>query len=428
MQPLTRTHKVWRVRVLSATWLSYAGFYFCRKNFSIAKSSIQDALQISTTDLAHLSTAYLVAYMLGQFLTSFLGQRTAARTLLLGGMAIAVLANVMFGVSYLMGPAGYWPMLFFMVINGFAQATGWPSNIGVLSNWLRRAERGRFMSAWATCYQLGSIFAKGFAAFMLGWLGATWSFWGAAGVLFGVWIAFYFLERDRPEDVGLSPIVEEIEIQVPVESDAPPEKVNRLGWTPQVALTVFFMGSVYFVFKFLRYALDSWTPMAAEQLFHLERANAGYLSTVFDWVGFLGVIFGGVISDKLFAGRRYQTIFLMTVGMFLAFVFLSSAGPSSVLLFAVGLSLCGFMLMGPDSLLSGVGAIDVGGRGGAIVAAGVINGLGSVGPIFQEEMIGVVLDRYGYGALFKLLIAVSLLGVIGTGYLSIRCRQGKSSL
>ena len=99
-----------------------------------------------------------------------------------------------------------------------------------------------------------------------------------------------------------------------------------------------------------------------------------------------------------------------------------------VWLFATGLALCGFMLMGPDSLLAGVGAIDVGGRSGAIVAAGIINGLGSIGPIFQEEAIGWILDHHGHDAAFTMLIGVSLLGIIGTVALALRSRRGLSNL
>ena len=116
----------------------------------------------------------------------------------------------------------------------------------------------------------------------------------------------------------------------------------------------------------------------------------------------------------------------MTIGMFLAFSFLAVVGVQSATLFAIGLALCGFMLMGPDSLLAGVGAIDVGGRKQAVLAAGVINGLGSIGPIFQEEIIGWLIDSRGYGAVFQLLIAVCLLGIVGTLYLAHRSRQGAS--
>jgi OPA family glycerol-3-phosphate transporter-like MFS transporter len=412
----TRKIRVWRVRILATTWLSYAGFYFCRKNFAIAKSSLLTSLEIDKSDLAHVVSAYLMAYMVGQFLTALLSRRVATRVLLLAGMGISLGCNVVFGFSYLAGPAGYWPLLLFNIVNGFAQSTGWPSNIGILGNWLPRKERGRIMAAWATCYQLGSILAS-----------AAWSFWGASIVMLGVWILFLLFERDSPEDVGLPGLVEEVEV------DATPEQAQvhaegRGPWKRQVLLNITFMGCVYFVFKFLRYALDSWSPLALKELFDLTEANAGYISTAFDWVGFLGVLFAGWASDRFFHGRRYQVLVWMTVGMFISFGFLALVGVKSVLMFGIGLSLCGFMLMGPDSLLSGVGAIDVGGRRQAVLAAGIINGLGSIGPIFQEEIIGHLLDTRGYDAVFSLLIAVSALGIAGTLYLAHRSRCGMSSL
>jgi MFS transporter, OPA family, sugar phosphate sensor protein UhpC len=425
------TMKVWRVRILTTTWLSYAGFYFCRKNFSIAKSSIIDALQISKSEVAHIFTAYLVAYMLGQFLTGILGRKYAARILLLVGMAVSIGCNIVFGFAYLSGPAGYWPLVLFMVINGFAQATGWACNVGVLGNWLERKGRGRVMALWATCYQLGSVLAKSFAALMLGVAGAVWSFWGASIVLFAVWIIFYFFQRDKPEDLGFDPIVEEVEVEVRADqssTEAVAEGGIFAGWSRNTIFSVFLMGACYFSFKFLRYALDSWSPLAGEEIFSLSDAHAGYVSTAFDWVGFLGVLFSGWFSDKFFGGRRYQTILFMTVGMFLSFVFLATLGVKSVLLFGIGLALCGFMLMGPDSLLSGVGAIDVGGRKAAIVAAAFINGLGSIGPIFQEEIIGYTIDNYGYAASFNVMIGMSVVAIFGAVYLAYRSRHGRSAL
>ena len=240
-EPQTQLIRVWRVRILATTWFSYAGFYFCRKNYAIVKSSILETLEITRSELAHIFTAYLIAYMLGQFLTSYLGRRMATRVLLLAGMGITLGCNVAFGFTYLMGPAGYVPMVVLMVVNGFAQATGWPANVGVLSNWLHRRERGRVMAIWATSYQLGSILAKSFAALMLAVAGALWSFWGAAVIMLGVWLLFYLLQRDNPEDVGLPSLVEEVEIEVPV-GDGPAERVHQsglfAGWTRSVILRV----------------------------------------------------------------------------------------------------------------------------------------------------------------------------------------------
>jgi hypothetical protein len=63
-----------------------------------------------------------------------------------------------------------------------------------------------------------------------------------------------------------------------------------------------------------------------------------------------------------------------------------------------------------------------------VTAAGIINGLGSVGPIFQEEIIGGVLARWGQLPAFRLLIGVSVIGVLGAAYLAFRSRRGLSTL
>jgi MFS transporter, OPA family, glycerol-3-phosphate transporter len=48
----------------------------------------------------------------------------------------------------------------------------------------------------------------------------------------------------------------------------------------------------------------------------------------------------------------------------------------------------GFMLYGPDSLLSGAAAVQVAGERNGVAVAGVVNGIGSFGPVIQEEVIG----------------------------------------
>jgi stearoyl-CoA desaturase (delta-9 desaturase) len=66
----------------------------------------------------------------------------------------------------------------------------------------------------------------------------------------------------------------------------------------------------------------------------------------------------------------------MGVGACLAAGVLIFAGASSVAAFVIALGLLGFMLMGPDSLLSGTAAVDTGDQRTAMMAAGVINGVG----------------------------------------------------
>ena len=92
--------------------------------------------------------------------------------------------------------------------------------------------------------------------------------------------------------------------------------------------------------------------------------------------------------------------------------------PDVPLLFLLLLGLIGFMAMGPDSLLAGAAAMDVGSRRQAAVAAGVINGLGSIGPILQEPAIGWLKQTKGLDAVFGLLVAIVFLTTVATGLLA----------
>jgi len=410
--------------VFAATWTSYAGFYFCRKNFGIVKADVRDTLAVTDLEIAHVWTAYLAAYMVGQFLSAWLGKRVACRTLLLVGMAVSLACNWVFGFATLLGPAGYWPLVIFMVLNGFAQATGWPGNIGSMASWFRRAERGTVMGVWATCYQVGSFLAKWFAAFMFASLGLAWSFWGGACVLMGVWALFYFWGHDRPENVGLDAII--VEVDAPASEVVDAHASGSQGWSPQIRRSVAVMGAAYFSFKFLRYAVESWAPMLMKESFNLPTDTAGYVSSLFDVLGFSSVLICGFITDKFFGGRRSTVAFILAVGMVLSALYLRLLGPSAVVHFGIALGLIGFTLYGPDSLLSGVGAIDVASRRTAVTVAGVINGMGSFGALLQEELLGYLKTYHGPDAVFAALVAVAALGALGTGILWRWGRTGRS--
>ncbi len=418
---LDRAYRPWQIRIFAATWLSYAGYYFCRKPFYVAKADMAAALGLSTLQLAHLGTAYLAAYAVGQFSSAYFGRKLGPKLLLLGGMALSVLSNVVFGASN-----SFWTVMLFLAVNGMAQGTGWPGCIGSLAYWFRRQQRGSVLGVWSTCYQVGSLAATWFAAYMLGLAGWRWSYFGSALALLAIWAIVLFLHPNRPEKVGLAPLNEPDE-EPPSGEEA---ESGGLGWSRQVVINIAIMGMIYFTIKFLRYALWSWAPFFLRQNFHLAGDHAGYLSTVFELCGFASVIASGWASDRFFGGRRAFLSFAMLTMMTFSFVLMATLGSTSVFFFTLSMGLAGSMLFGPDSLLSGVGAIDVGSKRGALAAAGIINGMGSIGPIFQEEIIGWMYKAFGHRLLpiFLMLVAMSAAGALVTFLLWLRARQGKASL
>ena len=239
-------------------------------------------------------------------------------------------------------------------------------------------------------------------------------------MLLAVLVFFVFNQRNRPEDLGLPPVDDPDE----------PKEGDDLGLSRKQWTNVLLVGVFYFFVKFIRYSLWSWAPFFLERNFGLKGDDAGYLSTVFDLAGVAGVVVTGMLSDRFFKSRRAGVSLLMMLTMFLACIMLYVGGGVSVTLFGVGLGLVGFTLYGPDALMSGAGAMDIGSRRGAVLAAGVINGMGSIGSVVQEFVIGRLYDKGSgqLGPIFLLLLAASAMAAFSIGIVWTRNKLGHSDV
>jgi OPA family sugar phosphate sensor protein UhpC-like MFS transporter len=408
----------WRIRVFGATWLSYAAYYFCRKPFYIAKPVLEQELGWNAELLGAIGACYLVAYALGQFTSSWLGPRLGGRVLVLTGMAISALANLGFGVAN-----GWATFAVLMVVNGLAQATGWPGNVAIMAEWFRRKERGTVMGVWATNFQVGGVAANALAAYVLGAAGFRWSFFAGVLVVLASWVFYLLNARNRPQDVGLPAVDDDA-----ADGRAGPESSADLRWPLKTWINALLIGGFYFFIKFIRYAVWSWAPYLLKKYYALKPDEAGYLSTIFDLAGVVGVIAVGFLSDRYFAGRRAKISFIFVLLMTLGCVFLYLLGSQTITLFAISIGLIGFCLYGPDALMSGAGAIEIGSRRSAAKAAGIINGMGAIGAVVQELVLGRMLGTEGVVAVFATLVTSSLLSAGCLGVLLLRNRAGAADV
>lgn len=427
--------KKWRIRIFASTWLCYAGYYFCRKPFYVAKASLGDASGFDARDLGIIGSAYLIAYAAGQFAAGWAGSKLGPRICLLTGMAISIGCNAMFGIANSLPT-----FLAFMAVNGFAQATGWSGNVAAMAPWFRRGERGTVMGIWSTNFQAGGVLANGLAALLLGHYGYKYSFFGGSLVLFAVWIFFFFNQKNSPEDVGLSALREDDDpesagpkMSVQQAADASRRDTVEKQKKPfgrEIWTTILLVGAYYFFVKFIRYALWSWAPYFLQKNYHMAMDDAGYIATLFDLFGIAGVVSAGFLSDRWFKGRRAQIAFIFTAGMLIACLGLFWFGGRAVWIFGAGIGLIGFMLYGPDALLTGAGAIDIGSKERAALTAGIINGMGQIGAVVQDLLIGDLYIR-SKGALepvFLLLVGSAGFALVLMGIVLVRNRAKLSDV
>jgi sugar phosphate permease len=95
---LTAEQRAWRWRILISTFLGYAGYYFCRKVFGLVKTSLDEQFGWGMDSIAWIWAAFLVAYMVGQFVNGFIGRKWGPRVLLLGGLGLSIVCNVAFSL------------------------------------------------------------------------------------------------------------------------------------------------------------------------------------------------------------------------------------------------------------------------------------------------------------------------------------------
>lgn len=69
----------WRVRIFAVTWLAYAGFYLCRKNFSVLMPLLLQHTGITKDQLATAIFGYRLMYSLSQFVMGTLSDRFGPR-------------------------------------------------------------------------------------------------------------------------------------------------------------------------------------------------------------------------------------------------------------------------------------------------------------------------------------------------------------
>ena len=269
------------------------------------------------------------------------------------------------------------------------------------------------MSWWSTCYVIGAFLATIFATYwathetiLVAW-GWKRAFIFPAALLLLITIVYGAFTRNRPPDVGLPVLVVDDEEIVAKRSKTAQFKLIK---SLIIKSELWIAALIYFLLKLTRYVFLFWLPMYMVEALNYTARESGYLSSVYELVGFFGVIAAGYISDRLMDSRRFPVssimLFLMAGACFIQ-PLLAGAGMIAI---GINIGIIGIMTYGPDSILCGAAAMDIGGKKGAAMAAGIINGVGSAGQLLSPFIAAYISDAFGWNFLFYGFVVLGLIG------------------
>lgn len=381
-----------RWRVFGLTWLSYASYYLTRKNFSVAKATLQDTFGFTTKQLGSIDSTYSAAYAIGQFVWGAVADRYGPRRVIGFGMLASALCSLAFGAQ-----TSFWAMMAIFTANGLAQATGWSPNVKAMTGWFPDAKRGAIMGIWTTNYSVGGFIANPVARQFMKGLGWQWAFYGPAvpTAFVGLLLLFFLPElRAQREDTA--------ELQRAADDQKTADRRSARGVVLRTPF-LWALGVTYFFLKLVRYFFWNWAPFYMEKVLHYDKDTAAYAPLIFDFAGIAGAITIGWVSDRFFKGRRVPVAVVSILLLAIALSTYGNAAPHTLAANMIVLGLCGFFLFGPDAIVSATAAQDLGGPTAAAIAAGVINGMGSVGQIVSGPLAPSDPLGANWGFVFRLL-------------------------
>jgi sugar phosphate permease len=227
---------------------------------------------------------------------------------------------------------------------------------------------------------------------------------------------FFATLRNTPEEAGFPPVRDDIvcePVRAKQSSGAPSTGWDSTWHILKLTLTnriLWTLGLGFFVMNGVRYSFMNWSVQYFADFHERSIKNSALMAIVFPLVGSLGAIAAGWASDALFARRRAPVCVVMMLGLSATCVAMTLVPQGDWLAATCILAIAGFMIYGPDMLMSGAATVDLSHPKAASIATGLTMTLGALGAIFSGAGIGWLKDlaHGNWSLVFWVLAAMPL--------------------
>ena len=401
--------KHWQRKMFWLMWITYASFYLCRVNISVALPGIMREFGLTKTNLGIVLGSLLAMYAIGQFINGQLGDKLNSRKIITIGLLSSAILNILFGFTG--GIIGL--MVIIWGLNGYVQSMGWGPTVKAMANWFPRNVRGRISGRLGTSYIIGGALSWLLAGTIIKYYGWRFTFWVPSIICIFIAIHWFLRARNAPEEIGL-PSVEDQENGI---ENTKIRKDEHIGFRNTLKTTllnpyVWFAAFGLFGLNILRYGFMSWAPTYMFEEQGATISIAAYKAVAFPLAGGLGAIFAGWASDRVFKNRRAPVAFIMLILLAL-FCYLFRIIPvENWIISLIILMMIGFFTFGPHILIVAALPADFGSRKAASSVTGFIDAMGYVGGSLSTVGAGFLIDNFSWDAAFYFWIFGAIMAAV----------------
>ncbi len=372
----------WRRRkwsVFLSITFGYGFYYICRLSFSVAKKPMADEGIFDAAQMGIIGSALFFAYAAGKLTNGLIADRVNVRAFMTTGLLVSAAINLLLGFTTV-----FWVFLVLWGINGWFQSFGAPSSVVSISRWYNDEERGTYYGMWSSSHNIGEAITFIGTAVVVTSFGWMWGFRaaGIACLLMAVLIWRYLYER--PEVYGLPG----------VGGDPAKRRGNHMSakqWAVFKKPAVWTLAFASAFFYVTRYAINSWGIFFLEAEKGYSTIEASSIVSANAIAGVLGTFFSGILSDKLFAGRRNLPALIFGV-IYAAATALFVLGPADPIIDTASMVLFGLALGVLLVYLGGLMAVDICSKEVSGTALGIVGVASYTGAALQDILSGYLIE------------------------------------
>jgi len=393
----------WQWKMFFLMWVTYASFYLCRVNISIAIPGMMEEFGWDKIQVGWILSSLFLFYAVGQFINGQLGDKLNSRVIITMGLLVSAVFNITFGLVG--GMLGL--LIVLWGVNGYFQSMGWGPTVKAATSWFPCNTRGKVLGWLGTSYIFGgaiSWLAAGYIATHYGWQAV---FYIPAVVCIVVAVNWYIQARNSPSEVGLEELDGKGCEYIGVGQTLKKTLANPIVWYAAFGL---------FGLNIVRYGFMSWAPTYMFEVQGATISTAAYKAIAFPVAGGLGAIFAGWLSDKVkIAYVAFVMLSLLAVACYYYPLIPVGNGVASLSV----LLLIGFLTFGPHVLIVAALPAALGGKEAASSVTGFINAFGYLGASVTGVGTGYLIETISWDAAFIMWImgavfsALMLLRIIG---------------
>lgn len=368
-------------------------------------STMKDSMQVDITDLqsaanfGRLMAIFLWIYGLMSPISGIIADNLSRKKLIVGSLL------VWSSVTYFMGLATTYDQVFWLrALMGLSEALYLPAGLSLIADYHTGGSRSLAVGIHMTGLYLGQAIG-GFGATLAAaysW-NATFQWFGIIGIVYAVVLAVFLKDKKRvaPEETKVST----------------PKKPQANVWLSLKSLFMnpaFWVILLYFAIPSLPgWATKNWLPTLFAENLGLPMSQAGPMATItIAFSSFVGVVFGGILSDRWVRKNIKGRIYTGAIGLSLTIPSLLLLGfghsifevVSAGVLFGIG-----FGMFDANNMPILCQFVSVRQRA---TAYGVMNMVGVFAGAMITSVLGSWSDEGNLGMGFALLAAVVAVAVV----------------